>query len=64
MRKPLNTKKALDTFGKNVVQQSRSRLTKSGSNFSKNLYDSIKYDLEVFNQGKSFTFTFSMARLW
>jgi len=61
MRKPLNTKKALDTFGKNVVQQSRSRLTKTGSNFSKNLYDSIKYDLEVFNQGKSFTFTFSMA---
>ena len=41
------TREALNKFAKYVVQQSRSNLTKSGKNFSKELYNSIGYDLTV-----------------
>ena len=40
-------KEALDNFGKYVVQQSRSNLTKKDKNVSKGLYNSIKYDTKV-----------------
>ncbi len=60
MLRPQFIKKTLDKFGKDVVQQSRSRLTKSGSNFSKELYNSIGYELDVSNKGTSFSFSFEM----
>ena len=37
------TREALNNFGKFVVQQARSRLTKGGKNVNKKLYKSIKY---------------------
>lgn len=42
-----NTLKALSDFSKYVVKQSRTNLTKGGKNVSKQLYDSIGYDLNV-----------------
>jgi len=60
MRKPINTERALNKFGKAVVQQSRSRLTKTSTNFSKELYNSIGYEKQVSKKGKSFTFSFEM----
>ena len=42
-----NTLKALNDFSKYVVKQSRTNLTKGGKNVSKQLYDSIGYDLNV-----------------
>ena len=41
------TREALNKFAKYVVQQSRSNLTKSDKNVSKELYNSIGYDLTV-----------------
>jgi hypothetical protein len=41
------TREALNKFAKYVVQQSRSNLTKSGKNVSKELYNSLGYDLNV-----------------
>jgi len=42
-----DTQDALNAFGRYVVQQSRSRLTKGGKNASNALYDSLGYDLKV-----------------
>lgn len=42
-----NTFKVLNDFSKYVVKQSRTNLTKGGKNVSKQLYDSIGYDLNV-----------------
>lgn len=41
------TQKALNDFGKYVVQQSRTNLTKGKKNASKRLYDSIEYEVNV-----------------
>ena len=41
------TRDALNKFAKYVIQQSRSNLTKSGKNDSKELYNSLGYDLNV-----------------
>jgi hypothetical protein len=41
------TRDALNKFAKYVVQQSRSNLTKSDKNVSKELYNSLGYDLNV-----------------
>lgn len=40
-----NTEEILNKFAKRVIQQSRTRLTKSKKNASKDLYNSLKYDL-------------------
>ena len=45
------TQKALRAFGKYVVQQSRTNLTKGKKNISKELYDSIGYTIEEVSQG-------------
>jgi len=37
--------KALNAFGKYVIQQSRSNLTKKGKNSTSDLYNSLKYEL-------------------
>ena len=41
------TREALNKFAKYVIQQSRSNLTKSNKNVSKELYNSLGYDLNV-----------------
>ena len=41
------TRDALNKFAKYVVQQSKSNLTKSDKNVSKELYNSIGYKLNV-----------------
>lgn len=41
------TQKALNAFGKYVVQQSRSNLTKNKKNSTKKLYDSLDYEVNV-----------------
>ena len=48
----------LNRFGKYVVQQSRSNLTKQKKNVNKTLYNSIGYNLEKTAQG--FTWSFEM----
>lgn len=54
----LNTRQALDKFGKGTVKQARTNLTKKGKNVSKELYNSINYELAV---GKnSFSITINM----
>ena len=40
-----NTEEILNKFAKRVVQQSRTRLTKGKKNASKDLYNSLRYDL-------------------
>lgn len=47
---------ALDKFGKSVIQQSKTRLTKSKSNASKSLYDSLDYKLDVGQNSFSLSF--------
>ena len=54
----IEVKKALDKFGKSVVKQSRTQLTKKKKNASKALYNSIGYDLNV--SKNSFEFSFEM----
>ena len=39
------TREALNNFGKFVVQQARTRLTKGRKNVSKNLYNSLDYKI-------------------
>ena len=53
-----NTEKYLHSFGKYVVQQARSNLTKAKKNSSKGLYKSIKY--EVIREGDDFVLEFYM----
>ena len=52
------TQKALNAFGKHVVQQSRTNLTKGKKNASKQLYDSIDY--EVLEGAKAVSVVFKM----
>ena len=40
-----NTEEILNKFAKRVIQQSRTRLTKGKKNASKELYNSLRYDL-------------------
>ena len=54
----LDVKKALDKFGKSVVKQSRTQLTKKKKNASKKLYESIDYNLKV--SKNSFELSFEM----
>lgn len=48
--------KALSKFGKQVVKESKTALTKRSKNASKNLYNSIKYDLNVSKNSFSLAF--------
>ena len=60
MLKQKYIKDVLNKFGRSVVQQSRSRLTKQKKNATKDLYNSVNYELDVSNRGTSFSFSFSM----
>lgn len=50
--------KYLNDFGKDVVKQSRTRLSKAKKNDSKSLYNSLSYDLNV--SKNSFSLSFNM----
>ena len=54
----MRVEKELDNFGKYIVQQTRSRLTKADKNNKKNLYNSISYEKEVHKN--SFSLSISM----
>ena len=58
----MSVKKALDTFGKRVQQQSRANLTRNKMNASKGLYESTKYDLTV--SPNSFILSFDLENYW
>ena len=47
----------LNLFGKRVIQQSRTNLTKKDKNASKSLYNSLKYDLKVSNNKYEVSFS-------
>jgi len=48
----------LNTFGKRVIQQSRTNLTKKKKNFSKGLYNSLAYKLDI--SSNKYTVSFEM----
>lgn len=60
MRNGVNTKKVLDKFAKDVIQQSRTRLSKGKNNASKELYNSLSSDVDVSSKGTSFSLSFNM----
>ena len=61
MRKPINTERALNKFGKAVVQQSRSRLTKEKKNATSDLYNSLSFTpAKISNNGNIVSFSFEM----
>ena len=55
---PKETKHALSTFAKRVVSRSRANLTRNKKNVSKDLYNSVAYELEV--NPNSFSLRFLM----
>lgn len=61
MSRKENIEAVLNKFGKYVVQQARSNLSKKSKNVSKELYNSISYDLKVSQTGASFSLAFKMA---
>ena len=50
------TKNALNTFAKYVIQQAKSNLTRSKKNSSKSLYNSLDYDINVTQDSMSVVF--------
>ena len=60
MSRKENIETVLNKFGKYVVQQARSNLSKKSKNVSKELYNSISYDLNVSKDGSSFSFVLKM----
>jgi len=55
----MSVKESLDLFGKRIVQQSKSNLSKKGKKDTSELYNSISYDLEVHKN--SFSLSFKMS---
>lgn len=55
-----NTQEALNKFGKYVVQQSRSNLTKNKKNYTKKLYDSLGYEAK--EMPNSFLLKFDLGK--
>jgi hypothetical protein len=53
-----NLQRRLDSFGKYIVKQARTNLTKKKKNANKNLYNSIKF--KVFKSAKGIDVTFYM----
>lgn len=52
----MSVKKELDQFGKYLVKQSRSNLTRKGKNDSGDLYNSLKYDVKLSKNSFEFNF--------
>lgn len=57
---PRHLEETFDKFGKYVVQQARTNLTKKKKNVSKKLYNSIGYASKPSKSGMSFSFEFFM----
>lgn len=55
----MSVESVLNNFGKRVVKEAKTSLTKQKINVSKDLYNSINYDLKV--SKNSFEFTLNMA---
>jgi len=55
-----NIEMALDKFGKSVIKQARSNLTRKNRNVSSKLYNSLDYKVDVSKKGTSFSFAFEM----
>ena len=54
-----NVERYLNSFGKYIIKQSRTNLTKAKKNVSKELYNSLRYTINV--DKKDFTISFYMA---
>ena len=54
-----NVERYLNSFGKFIIKQSRTNLTKAKKNVSKELYNSLRYTINV--DKKDFTISFYMA---
>ena len=59
MSREKRIQQVMDAFGKKVVQQSRSNLTRKKKSSTKTLYNSLGYNLEVFKSG-NFSLSFEM----
>jgi|SRR6056300_1045508 len=59
-----NTKRALDKFGKYLVKQSRSNLSKKKKNVTNKLYDSLDYDIRSSNVSFEFDFLMEAYGEW
>lgn len=60
MSRKQNIENVLNKFGKYVVAQSRANLTRKNQNTSKGLWQSLGYDLKVYESG-NFSMAFMMA---
>lgn len=58
-----NVEKEFDEFGKRVVKQARTNLTKKNINATKDLYNSMRYETKVFPSG-ALEFNFFMEDYW
>tara|TARA_R100001443_G_scaffold642_4_gene2525 strand:- start:3127 stop:3588 length:462 start_codon:yes stop_codon:yes gene_type:complete len=54
-----NIERFLKSFGKYIIKQSRTNLTKGKKNVTKDLYDSLNF--KIITDNKGFTIEFSMA---
>lgn len=54
-----NIERYLQSFGKYIIKQSRTNLTKGKKNVTKDLYDSLNF--KIITDSKGFTIQFSMA---
>ena len=54
--KTTNTEKYLQSFGKYIIQQTRTKLTKGKKNVSKDLYNSLKFEVVINKKGFSVDF--------
>lgn len=52
----IEVKRALNAFGKYVIQQARTNLTKGKKNFSKGLYESLDYNIDDVGAGMKIIF--------
>lgn len=59
-----NTKRALDKFGKYLVKQSRTNLTKKKKNVTNKLYDSLDYEIRSSNVSFEFDFLMEAYGEW
>lgn len=60
----VNTKKALEKFGKYLVAQSRSNLTRKKKRVTSRLYDSLGYDVKVMPNSMAFDFLMEEYGEW
>ena len=62
--KAANTQRVLDKFGKYLVQQARTNLTKQKKNVSKTLYESISYEARASDVSLEFDFLMEAYGEW